>query len=153
MLIGNRWVENTRLRVLNANDNITSLAWTRFAGGVQTQVGEKGIIVGITTASRGAPGQELWLQLETDGRAMHDGYLRVNICSNNLRDVNLQPAQMQMPHLDVQENEFVTVSGRLDSGIAGIMGIDLYVVTYYLEDYKRAGSVAFPGAERPVSCV
>ena len=152
MLIGNRWLENTRMKILNADDVMSAGAWTRFTGSVSTNLQERGIIVGLSTFARANPGQEIFLNIEYDGQVMHEGFFRANICLNNPRDGNLQPAQMQMPALDVPSDVEVTISGRLDAGVDAPVNIDFYMVVYYLHDFEAATQTCFFPDRQPLPC-
>jgi len=151
MLIGNRWVENTRLKILSADSIMSNGVWTPFAGSISTSLEERGVLVGLK-AYYGAAGfnQEVWLNLEFNTQVMHEGYFRVSLY---IAQGYVQPTQMEMPHLDVPSDTEVTVSGRLSVAPANIVKLDLYMIAYYLKDFEAAAPVCFPTSGQPLPCV
>jgi len=145
MLIGNRWVKKTRLKILNSTVGVTP-AWIPFPGAIQTNLSERGLLVGFTHFFSAAAGMMIQFQILFDGQPAHQGFFRAaGEFAQPLYMSNQQPTTMLMPHLDVPENTEVTVRAQVPIGAGFNSYIDLYVVTYYVKDWDAAlPAVCFP---------
>jgi hypothetical protein len=145
MLIGNRWVEKTRLKFLNS-DLILGAAWGDYPGDLTTNLSEVGFLVGFTSYPRGTQMTLLEFQILFDGQPQHEGFIRGMWDVGMSSSANQQPMTNAMPHIDIPENTVVTMRGRIANGALGFVNyIDLYAVVYYVKDWEAAlPAVCFP---------
>lgn len=145
MLIGNRWVENTRLKILNAND-IVGAGWITYAGAIATNLSERGFLCGFHCLGLPTAACLMEFQILFDGQPQHQGEIRAYLDPAMARSANNQPFKMCMPPIDIPENTEVTVRGRIANGVAGFVSyIDLYAVVYYVKNWEQAlPAVCFP---------
>lgn len=145
MLIGNRWVKKTRLKILNSF-LLLGGAWAPYPGAVQTNLSERGIIVGFTHFNGAAANNLCEFQILFDGQPAHQGFFRaVGEFAQPIYMSNQQPTTMLMPQLDVQPNTEVSVRGHVSAGAGFNSYVDLFVVVYYLKDWEDAlPAVCFP---------
>lgn len=145
MLIGNRWVEKTRLKILNS-DVICGAAWADFPGQLQTNLSERGFLAGFSTLGVATPGARMEFQILFDGQPVHQGNIRAFQDNAMARSANQQPMSMAIPAIDIPENTVVTVRVRRATVVAAFVSyIDLYAVVYYVKDWDAAlSAVCFP---------
>lgn len=145
MLIGNRWLEKTRLKILNSFVAVTP-AWVDYPGAMQTNLTEKGYLVGFTHFFSAAAGMLIQFQILFNGQPAHQGFFRASgEFAQPIYMSNQQPATMLMPQLDVPPDTEVTVRGQVPIGAGFNSYIDLYMVVYYLTDWDAAlPAVCFP---------
>lgn len=144
MLIGNRWVKKTRLKILNGFLAVTP-AWATYAGQINTNLSERAYLVGFHQLYSSAAGTMLQLQILFDGQPAHQGFFRAGIEPADRYQANIQPTSMRMPCLDVPPNTEVTVRGNIAFGANHNSYVDLYAVVYYLKDWEDAlPAVCFP---------
>jgi len=144
MLIGNRWVENTRLKILNGFLAVTGV-WADYAGALNTNLSERAFLVGFHQLYSSAAGTLVNLQILFDGQPAHQGFFRAGLEPADRYQANIQPTSMGMPHLDVPSNAEVSIRGQLAFGANHNSYIDLYAVVYYIKDWERAEqAVCFP---------
>jgi len=146
MLIGNRWVENTRLKILNT-DAVIGAAWQTFPGHIVTNLSERGFLWSLTHTGQTALGTSLqeW-QILFDGHPPHQGFFRSDIDNSVARTNSQQPTTMPMPPLDVPPNTEVTIRGRRVAGAVNWVSMtNLYIIVYYMKDWDAAlPAVCFP---------
>lgn len=145
MLIGNRWVEKTRLKILNTNV-ILAGAWVAYPGVIQTNLSERGFLVGFSVFHGAAAANLADFQILFDGQPAHQGFFRTSAeFAQPIYMANQQPATMEMPHLDIPENTEVSLRGQVEIGLGFNSYVDLYAVVYYVKDWEAAQpSVCFP---------
>ena len=145
MLIGNRWLEKTRMKILNSF-LLLAPAWAIYPAVIQTNLSERGMIVGFTHFNGAAVGNLCEFQILFDGQPAHQGFIRAGgEFAQPLYMANQQPSTMLFPQLDIQPNTEVSVRGHVSAGAGFNSYIDLYVVVYYLSDWDAAlPAVCFP---------
>jgi hypothetical protein len=146
MLVGNRWVERTRLKILNGQLLPVGAAWADVVGAIQTNLSERGFLVGFSVLYGAAGASRVDFQIVFDGQPAHQGFFRANF--EPVAPVwmgNFQPTTMSMPHLDIPENTEVTVRARVAAGGGFNLFLDLCAVVYYVKDWDAAvPAVCFP---------
>ena len=138
MVIGNRWVENTRLKILNANVVLVA-AWRTFPGLIQTNLTERGFLVGFNHWCLEVDMFARY-QILFDGQSPHQGFFRAAtdfVAPQNM--TSPKAATMLMPQLDIPANTEVTLRGQafIGGGVTNTY-IDLFAVVYYIEDWEAA---------------
>lgn len=144
MLIGNRWVENTRLKILNTQVALGA-AWVTFPGTIQTNLSECGFLTGLWNVGLDEVSSIWELQVLFDGQPQHTGTFR-GLIQGFPTPVQEPPNRLLMPQLDIPANTEVTVRGRISVGANMTASyLDLYVVVYYVKDWEAAlPAVCFP---------
>lgn len=145
MLIGNRWVEKTRLKILNSF-LLLGGAWAAYPAVVQTNLTERGMVVGFTHFGGAAAANICEFQILFDGQPAHQGFFRAaGEFAQPIYMANQQPATLLFPQLDIEPNTEISVRGHVGVGAGFNSYIDLYVVVYYLKDWEAAvPAVCFP---------
>ena len=144
MLIGNRWVEDTRLKILNGFLALGA-AWGTYDAQIQTNLTERGFVVGLSHMGGDAVNHIAALQILFDGQPAHQGFLRFAMDNNVARMGNQQPTTMSMPQLDIPPNTVVEVRGQITVGVVNPNSyVDLIAVVYYIKDWEAAPAVCFP---------
>jgi hypothetical protein len=145
MVIGNRWVQNARLKILNGNVVLVA-AWRTFPGLIQTNLTERGFLIGFNHWSFEVNLFSRY-QILFDGQPPHQGFFRAATDFTLLQNMSTpEVATMLMPQLDIPPNTDVTVRGQafIGGGVTNTY-IDLFAVVYYIKDWEAAlPAVCFP---------
>lgn len=137
MLIGNRWVENAYLKVLNTLQ-IAGAAWVVCPGNITTGLSEKGILKGLNAAGGNNAVSVVAIQVLVDGAPIHQGDFRVYEDPTVWFAGNQQPTTMPMPELDIPTDSCVEIMIRLEAGGAVELRYDLFMICYEVESWKQA---------------
>ena len=137
MLIGNRWVENAYMKILNT-DGIIAGGITVLPGHILTGLTEKGVLVGLNVAGGNNAGSIIDLAVYVDGASIHQGYFRCFEDPTTWFAGNQQPTTMQMPPLDIPTDSTVELAAGLNAGAAVNLYFDLFMICYELKDFEQA---------------
>lgn len=137
MMIGNRWVENAYLKVLNSIQ-LTGANWTVVPGNITTGLTEKGILKGLNAAGGNNAVAVVAIQVLVDGAPIHQGDFRVYEDPTVWFAGNQQPTTMPMPELDIPTDSCVELMVRLEAGGAVELRFDLFMIAYEVKDWERA---------------
>lgn len=142
-MIGNRWVEKTRLKILNGYLLVGGI-WAPYNAVLQTNLSERGFLIGFSHMGGWSVNTMIRTQILFDGQPAHQGFFRIAMDMINVEIGNQQPTRMSTPQLDIPENTEVSVRAQLDFGLAVDSWIDLAAVVYYIKDWEAAPPVCFP---------
>lgn len=159
MLIGNMWINNARLRILNTVVAFPAgPGWIAFPGAIVLGNEEHGIIVGLQQLFSSVAIGLTNMQILFNGTTAHDGFFRTS-CDNGgntlIMQGNQQPTSVEMPPIDVAPDTEISLRGRFQAGLGGGGNVymDLYLVSYYMRGQKLPfRPVCFPGTDRADVC-
>lgn len=137
MLIGNRWVENAYLKILNTT-LVAGAAWAVCPGNIVTGLTEKGVIKGLNAAGGCNANSVIAICILVDGDPIHQGYFRVFEDPTVWFAGNQQPVTLTMLELDVPTDSCVELMVRVDSGAASDLDYDLFMIAYEVKDWEQA---------------
>lgn len=137
MLIGNRWLENARLKTLNI-DGIVLANWVVLAGNITTGLTEKGILKGLSTFGATNANTILQIKVLVDGSPIHQGDFRVSTDAATVENNNVQPTCMPMPELDIPPNSTVEIMTRVQAGGVVALFFDLHMIAYQVKEFEQA---------------
>jgi len=155
MQIGNLWVKNARLRILNGLVAVPGTpAWIAFPQTLFLDNEEHAIIVGLQQLFTASAGGVINLQILFNGTTAHDGYIRsCTDATSSLLIGNQQPTCMPFPPIDVPPDTEIGMRAQFMPGVGVNLYMDLYLVSYYMADQEVAMKpVCFPGAGDPDIC-
>lgn len=145
MLIGNRWVENVRLKILNS-DLLIGAAWGTYPGFVRTNLSERGFLWSLQNTGYAALAVIQEWQILFDGHPPHQGFFQAEIDNTIVKQPPQLPTLLPMPPIDIPSDCEVTVRGRRVAGAVNWTSmLSLYILVYYIKDWEAAApSVCFP---------
>jgi len=157
MLIGNTWIENARLRILNGFQAIAATpVWATFGQTLVLNQDEEGIIVGFQQLVSASAGGVLEMQILFNDTACHEGYFRSNtdnVAGSGVTVGNRQPTQMAMPFLDVPPGTEIGLRARFLPGVGVNLYLDLYVVAFHRAEQEFLAPICFPSDQKPMPAV
>jgi hypothetical protein len=137
MLIGNRWVENAYLKILNLLYTSTA-NWVVVPGVLTTGLAEKGIVKGLSTAGGSNARSVVAIKILVDGSPIHQGSFRAYHDPTVWFPGNQQPIAMHMPELDIPPDSCVELMVRTDSGAHVELNYDFFMLTYEVKSWEQA---------------
>lgn len=159
MLIGGRWLNKARLRILNGELACPAGgAWGVFPQTLVLSNDERAFVVGLQQLFSTCAGGVVETQILFNGTTAHDGFFRSSTdtgLNTLILQGNQQPTTVKMPAIDVPPDTEIGMRARFGVGCGGGANVymDLYVITYYLTDQKTGlAPVCFPDADRPGLC-
>lgn len=154
MLIGNTWIENAKLRILNGLVTVPPApAWVTFPQTLQLNLDEEAIIVGFQHLASVCRGVRTELQILYNGTACHEAFVQTSLDNPLAMDIligNRQPVTMPAPTLDVKPNTLIGLRARLSAGLGCLLYLDLYVVTFYRSEVRELAPMCFPTDQSPM---
>jgi len=137
MLIGNRWVENAYLKILNTNGLVGGVL-TVLPGHIITGLTEKGVLVGLNVSGGSNARSVIDVSVFVDGASLHQGHFRCFEDPTVWFAGNQQPTTMQMPPLDIPTDSTVELAVLLNAGAAVDLSFDLFMIAYEIKDFEQA---------------
>jgi len=137
MLIGNRWVENAYLKVLNSIQ-VAGANWIVIPGQLTTGLAERGVLKGLNAAGGNNAVSVVAIQVLVDGSPIHQGDFRVYEDPTVWFAGNQQPTTMPMPELDIPTDSTIELMVRLEAGGAVELRFDLFMIAYQIRDWDAA---------------
>ena len=154
MLIGNTWIKNAKLRILNGFVIVPATpTWITFGETLQLNHDEEGITVGFQQLLASSANGVLEMQILYNHTAAHEGYFRTSTDNGpdmEVRIGNQQPTTMPMPMLDVPPSTLIGMRARFNPGTGVNLYLDLYVVTYYRSEQAWLKPECFPTDQQPM---
>jgi len=137
MLIGNRWVENAYLKILNSIQ-VAGANWVVIPGQLTTSLAERGVLKGLNAAGGNNAVAVVAIQVLVDGSPVHQGDFRVYEDPTVWFAGNQQPTTMPMPELDIPTDSVIELMVRLEAGGAVELRFDLFMIAYQVKDWEAA---------------